>query len=255
MTRRIPTHPSRRSNHSGRPTGSERSDRPDRRRRLRGLDRVRWTLQYAYRRATGRQRPQVQPLPHDRALFANPLGTAHGSQPPRRRYGSDHEIATSAPGYTSVWPNTAAPLAEILKLNGYSTAQLGKCHEVPVWETSPMGPYRQWPTGKGFEYFYGFIGEAHQYYPAIYEGDPRRAGEDARRGLPLHDRHDGSRDRMGPSAEGADARQAVLHVLRSRRDTRAPPRPEGVGGQVRGEVRRWLGRRAGRIFARRRGSG
>jgi arylsulfatase A-like enzyme len=85
--------------------------------------------------------------------------------------GAITEIATSAPGYTSVWPNTAAPLAEILKLNGYSTAQLGKCHEVPVWETSPMGPYRQWPTGKGFEYFYGFIGgEAHQYYPAIYEG-------------------------------------------------------------------------------------
>jgi arylsulfatase A-like enzyme len=81
------------------------------------------------------------------------------------------EIATSAPGYNSIWPNTAAPLAEILKLNGYSTAQLGKCHEVPVWETSPMGPYRQWPTGKGFEYFYGFIGgEAHQYYTAIYEG-------------------------------------------------------------------------------------
>jgi arylsulfatase A-like enzyme len=81
------------------------------------------------------------------------------------------ELATSAPGYNSIWPNTAAPLAEILKLNGYSTAQFGKCHEVPVWETSPMGPYRQWPTGKGFEYFYGFIGgEAHQYYPAIYEG-------------------------------------------------------------------------------------
>jgi arylsulfatase A-like enzyme len=81
------------------------------------------------------------------------------------------EIATSAPGYNSVWPNTAAPLAEILKLNGYSTAQFGKCHEVPVWETSPMGPYRQWPTGMGFEHFYGFIGgEAHQYYPAIYDG-------------------------------------------------------------------------------------
>jgi arylsulfatase A-like enzyme len=81
------------------------------------------------------------------------------------------EIATSAPGYNSIWPNTAAPLAEILKLNGYSTAQFGKCHEVPVWETSPMGPYRQWPTGMGFEHFYGFIGgEAHQYYPAIYDG-------------------------------------------------------------------------------------
>jgi arylsulfatase A-like enzyme len=47
------------------------------------------------------------------------------------------EVATSAPGYSSVRPNTAAPLAEMLKLNGYSTAQFGKCHEVPVWQTSP----------------------------------------------------------------------------------------------------------------------
>ena len=59
-----------------------------------------------------------------------------------------------------------------LKLNGYSTAQFGKCHEVPVWETSPLGPFDQWPTGGGgFEYFYGFIGgETNQWYPAIYEG-------------------------------------------------------------------------------------
>jgi arylsulfatase A-like enzyme len=80
------------------------------------------------------------------------------------------EIATSAPGYTSIRPNTAAPLAEVLLLNGYSTAQFGKCHEVPVWETSPMGPFRQWPTGSGFEHFYGFIGgETNQYAPAIYQ--------------------------------------------------------------------------------------
>ena len=51
------------------------------------------------------------------------------------------EIATSAPGYSSVRPNTKAPLAETLKLNGYSTAQFGKCHEVPVWQTSPAGPF------------------------------------------------------------------------------------------------------------------
>ncbi len=80
------------------------------------------------------------------------------------------EIATSAPGYSSVRPNTAAPLAETLKLNGYSTAQFGKCHEVPVWETSPLGPFDSWPTGGGgFEHFYGFIGgETNQYAPAIY---------------------------------------------------------------------------------------
>ncbi len=93
------------------------------------------------------------------------------------------EIATSAPGYDSRRPNSCAPLAEILKLNGYSTAQFGKCHEVPVWETSPLGPFDNWPTGSGFEYFYGFIGgEAHQYYPALYEGttpvEPDRTPEE-----------------------------------------------------------------------------
>jgi arylsulfatase len=81
------------------------------------------------------------------------------------------EIATSAPGYCSVIPKDKAPLAMTLKLNGYSTAQFGKCHEVPVWQTSPMGPFDQWPTGGGFEYFYGFIGgETNQWDPAIYEG-------------------------------------------------------------------------------------
>ncbi|HKW09453.1 MAG TPA: arylsulfatase [Gemmatimonadaceae bacterium] len=86
--------------------------------------------------------------------------------------GSITELATSAPGQNSIRPNTCAPLAEILKLNGYSTAQFGKCHEVPVWETSPLGPFEHWPSGGGgFEYFYGFIGgETNQYYPALYEG-------------------------------------------------------------------------------------
>ena len=82
------------------------------------------------------------------------------------------EIASGEPGYNSVRPNTASPIAKTLKLNGYATAQFGKCHEVPVWETSPAGPFDAWPTGGGgFEYFYGFIGgEAHQWYPSLYEG-------------------------------------------------------------------------------------
>jgi arylsulfatase len=82
------------------------------------------------------------------------------------------EMATGAPGYNSVLPNVAAPLAKTLKLNGYATAQFGKCHEVPVWETSSAGPFNAWPTGGGgFEYFYGFVGgEANQWYPTLYEG-------------------------------------------------------------------------------------
>ena len=77
-----------------------------------------------------------------------------------------------------------SPLARTLKLNGYSTAQFGKCHEVPVWETSPVGPFDAWPTGGGgFEYFYGFIGgEANQWYPTLYEGttpvEPKKTPEE-----------------------------------------------------------------------------
>jgi arylsulfatase A-like enzyme len=85
--------------------------------------------------------------------------------------GAITELATSAPGYSSQRPNSCAPLAETLKLNGYATAQFGKCHEVPVWETSPMGPFDNWPSGGGgFEHFYGFLGgETNQYAPAIYQ--------------------------------------------------------------------------------------
>jgi arylsulfatase A-like enzyme len=94
------------------------------------------------------------------------------------------EMATGAPGYCSVLPNTMSPLAKTLKLNGYSTAQFGKCHEVPVWQTSPAGPFDAWPTGGGgFEYFYGFIGgEANQWYPTLYEGttpvEPEKSPEE-----------------------------------------------------------------------------
>ena len=87
-------------------------------------------------------------------------------------FGNITENATSAPGNNTIRPNTAAPLADVLKLNGYSTAQFGKCHEVPVWQVTPVGPFDSWPTGGGgFEYFYGFIGgETNQWYPALFEG-------------------------------------------------------------------------------------
>ena len=86
--------------------------------------------------------------------------------------GSITETATSAPGNSSLRPNTKAPLAMTMKLNGYSTAQFGKCHEVPVWQSSPMGPFDAWPSGGGgFETFYGFIGgENNQWDPALYDG-------------------------------------------------------------------------------------
>ena len=97
--------------------------------------------------------------------------------------GSIPESATSAPGLNSIRPKTTAPLAEILKLNGYSTAQFGKCHEVPSWQTSQMGPFDAWPTGSGFEHFYGFFGAETDYYrPDLYQGttpiDPPKTPEE-----------------------------------------------------------------------------
>jgi Sulfatase len=114
--------------------------------------------------------------------------------------GSITETATSAPGYCSLRPNTKAPLPMTLKLNGYSTAQFGKCHEVPVWQTSPLGPFDAWPTGGGgFEAFYGFVGgEANQWEPALYEGTtPVEAPATAV--LPMDDR---LAERVDPAVAG-----------------------------------------------------
>lgn len=84
--------------------------------------------------------------------------------------GSVTETATAFPGQTGQRPNAVAPLAEMLRLNGYSTAAFGKSHETAAWEVSPSGPTDRWPTRSGFDKFYGFIGgEANQWSPAIYE--------------------------------------------------------------------------------------
>ncbi|HEY3387349.1 MAG TPA: arylsulfatase, partial [Saprospiraceae bacterium] len=88
--------------------------------------------------------------------------------------GAIMELATAFPGNTGVRPNSVTPLAEILRLNGYSTAAFGKYHETPPWEVSVSGPFDRWPTGSGFDKFYGFIGgETNQWAPAIYDGVTR----------------------------------------------------------------------------------
>jgi arylsulfatase A-like enzyme len=85
--------------------------------------------------------------------------------------GSVTETATAFPGQTGQRPNSVAPLAEMLRLNGYSTAAFGKSHETAVWEVSPSGPTDRWPTRSGFDKFYGFIGgETNQWAPLLYDG-------------------------------------------------------------------------------------
>ena len=81
------------------------------------------------------------------------------------------EAATGFPGYDSVMQKDTATVAEVLKQNGYGTAWFGKNHNVPDWQTSQAGPFDLWPTGLGFDHFYGFLGgDTSQWRPAVTEG-------------------------------------------------------------------------------------
>lgn len=84
-------------------------------------------------------------------------------------FGCITECATGFPGYNGVWPREAVCIAETLKLNGYNTVALGKWHNTPDFETNITGPFDRWPTGLGFDYFYGFQGgETNQWYPTLF---------------------------------------------------------------------------------------
>lgn len=81
------------------------------------------------------------------------------------------DLATGYPGYSGYMPRSAATIAQVLTLNGYNTAMFGKHHNVEPGAVSAAGPFDQWPTGLGFEYFYGFVAaETSQFTPALYRG-------------------------------------------------------------------------------------
>src|SRR6516225_3665940 len=99
---------------------------------------------------------------------------------PGRRTGRNHhsvasgditEMATGYPGYSSLVPRSAGSVGAVLKENGWNTAWFGKMHNVPDWMSSQAGPFDLWPTGLGFEKFYGFLGgDSDQWHPALYDG-------------------------------------------------------------------------------------
>jgi arylsulfatase A-like enzyme len=84
-------------------------------------------------------------------------------------FGTITEHAQGYPGYNSVWPKSSASIAKVLSENGYNTAAFGKWHNTPVWEINAGGPFDRWPTGEGFDYFYGFLSAFDsQYTPRLY---------------------------------------------------------------------------------------
>jgi arylsulfatase A-like enzyme len=93
------------------------------------------------------------------------------------------EWATGFPSYNNMMPRSTATIGAVLKGNGYSTSWFGKNHNTPDWESSVAGPFDRWPSGMGFDYFYGFIGgETHQYYPVLFENtvavEPHKSPEE-----------------------------------------------------------------------------
>src|SRR5262245_3480971 len=80
------------------------------------------------------------------------------------------EIATGYDGYCCILPKDCGTVGEVLRQNGYATAWIGKNHNTPTWETSAAGPFDRWPSGNGFDYFYGFnAGDMSHYHPVLYE--------------------------------------------------------------------------------------
>lgn len=93
------------------------------------------------------------------------------------------EMGTGFPGYTGIIPRSTALVSQTLRDNGYATSMFGKWHNTPEPDISPAGPFDRWPTGLGFDYFYGFNqGETHQYYPTLYRNtthvDPPKTPEE-----------------------------------------------------------------------------
>lgn len=124
--------------------------------------------------------PNMQKLA-DEGVFYNRFHTTALCSPSRAALltGRNHhvagtgiitELATGYDGYTGIIPKSTATVAEILRQNGYATAWIGKNHNTPIYETSPLGPFDHWPNGLGFDYFYGFMaGDTNQIRPYLFE--------------------------------------------------------------------------------------
>ncbi|MQA61866.1 MAG: sulfatase-like hydrolase/transferase [Actinophytocola sp.] len=97
--------------------------------------------------------------------------------------GATTEMSSAAPGYCGIRPRSAATLAQVLTRNGYNTGAFGKWHQTPARDVSPAGPFDRWPTGEGFEKFYGFLcAEMNHWYPVLFDGttpiEPEKRPED-----------------------------------------------------------------------------
>ena len=147
-------------------------------------------------------------------------------------FGVISEQSTGFPGYNSIIPKDKATIGRILLDNGYATSWFGKDHNTPAFAASQIGPFDQWPTGMGFEYFYGFVGgDANQWEPNLFRNTTQIYPFQGKPGWNLvTGMADDAIDYLN-RVNQIDPEQAVLLLLRSRRHARAASSDQGMGGQ------------------------
>ena len=152
------------------------------------------------------------------------------------------EAAIGFPNASGTIPPENGMLSEILGERGWNTYMVGKWHLCPTDEMNLASTRRNWPTGRGFERWYGFLGaETNQWYPdLVYDNHPVDQPRTPEEGYHLTGGHHRQGARVHPRREGGCAREAVLPLLRARRMPRAPPCAEGVDRQVQGPLRHGL---------------
>ena len=163
-------------------------------------------------------------------------------------FGSIGELAGGFPGYSAILPRDCAPLPRVLNDNGYSTAAIGKWHLTPDGQQGAAGPFDRWPSGWGFDYFYGILGGgASQWDPCLAENQKviGTAAEFYNSDQPYPYFPDAMADKSIEwlhAVRAQDAHKAHFFICFSTGCSPCPPpRGEGVGRQVQGEVRPGMG--------------
>ena len=226
---------------------SQRPDCPDRRRRLRRNQRLWRALPDTNRGETGSGRAEVQSLPHHRAVLAHAPGVADRPQSPFRWHGRHHRDCDWRAGLLLGAAQLDVAAGEDAQAEWLLHRAVRQVSRSAGLGNEPGRTVRCLADGRRRLRVLLRIHRrrGQPVVPDALRGDhARRAGEDARRGLPPDGGHDRQGDWLDRAAEESRARQAVLHLLRARRDARAAPRAEGVGRQVQGQVRSGLGQAA-----------
>ena len=223
--------------------GAERARDPDRRCRFRLVVGIRRTVPDAELRAAGGERAPVQPLPHDGAVLADAGSPPERAKPPRRRDGRHHRDRDLGAGIQLDPAEGCGPARRDAQAERLLDRAVRQVPRGSGLGDEPDGAVRRVAHRQRLRALLRLHRRGDEpvrpgHLPRHRAG---RARSDPRTGLPLHRGHDRPHDPVGARAEGPDAGQAVLRLLRAGRDTRPAPRSRGVVGEVQGQVRPGLG--------------